>query len=105
MPNLLTRFFFRTQGSAKQKKDAPKDEGEKKGAVEQVTSLKRMAIDVQKILDFIAGLLEKGFHTFIWIRPQATFTLCIALGLSTFLSLKSKNIILIQFHAFYTTFQ
>ena len=43
-----------------------------------------MAIDVQKILDFIAGLLEKGFHTFIWIRPQATFTLCIALSLSKF---------------------
>ena len=50
--------------------------------LQQANSLKKMAIDVQKILDFIAGLLEKGFHTFIWIRPQATLTLTIALSLS-----------------------
>ena len=50
-----------------------------------------MAIDVQKILDFIAGLLEKGFHTFIWIRPQATFTLCIALSLSKSLAVIGKE--------------
>ena len=48
-----------------------------------------MTIDVQKILDFIAGLLEKGFHTFVWIRPQATFTLCIALSISKFFLLRN----------------
>merc|ERR1712019_234769 len=83
MGRIAPGLFIKHKGSGKQKKEAPKEEGEKKGAVEQVTSLKKMAIDVQKILDFIAGLLEKGFHTFVWIRPQATFTLCVALGLSS----------------------
>ena len=58
------------------------DQDEKKSTIENTKSLHRLAIDVQKILDFVVGLLEKAFHTFIWIRPQATLTLCIALCLS-----------------------
>ena len=62
--------------------DSILESNKKENALQQANSLKKMAIDVQKILDFIAGLLEKGFHTFIWIRPQATLTLTIALSLS-----------------------
>jgi hypothetical protein len=57
---------------------------EKKGLIEQKKALDKIILDVQTYIDFGAGLLEKGFHTFIWIRPQATFTLMIALILSEF---------------------
>ena len=83
MGKVAPGLFIKHEGAAKKgkvKQEKPKDE--KQGALEQTKNLHKMAIDVQKILDFIVGLLEKGFHTFIWIRPQATFTLCIALSLS-----------------------
>ena len=85
MGKVAPGLFIKHEGAAKKgkvKQEKPKDE--KQGALEQTKNLHKMAIDVQKILDFIVGLLEKGFHTFIWIRPQATFTLCIALSLSKF---------------------
>ena len=92
MGKVAPGLFIKHEGAAKKgkvKQEKPKDE--KQGALEQTKNLHKMAIDVQKILDFIVGLLEKGFHTFIWIRPQATFTLCIALSLSKLIELRLKT--------------
>lgn len=46
-------------------------------------------------IDFIAGILEKIFHTFIWIRPAATLTLVIALIISKTAFVKPKNLFLV----------
>jgi len=75
-------LFIKHKGDKTSKKKAAPVEGEekeKKGLLEQKKALDKILLDVQKYIDFGAGLLEKGFHTFIWIRPQATFTLSILL--------------------------
>lgn len=81
MGRIAPGLFIKHKGPKKSKKAAADtaDTGEKKGLLEQKKAVDKMIFDVQKYIDFGAGLLEKGFHTFIWIRPQATFTLSIAL--------------------------
>ena len=46
-------------------------------------------------IDSIAGILEKIFHTFIWIRPAATLTLVIALIISKSRFLTRLNLFLV----------
>ena len=80
MGRIAPGLFIQHKGAKKKKAAAaPAEEQEKKGLLEQKKALDKMILDVQKYIDFAAGLLEKGFHTFIWIRPQATFTLSIVL--------------------------
>ena len=69
---------------------------EKKGLFEHKKALDQMVLEIQKYVDFGAGFLEKIFHTFIWIRPQATFTLSIVICIMTaFLYYVSVRTILI----------
>ena len=78
-------IFVHRKGAKKKKAAvAPGAEQEKKGLLEQKKALDKMILDVQHYIAFAAGLLEKGFHTFIWIRPQATFTLAIVLCLGKY---------------------
>ncbi|CBY31374.1 unnamed protein product [Oikopleura dioica] len=48
-----------------------------------IKKTKEMIKSLETKIDFIAGILEKIFHTFIWIRPAATLTLVIALIIIT----------------------
>ena len=78
-------LFIKHKTPKKSKKSASTEGEEKKGLLEQKKALDKIISDVQQYVDFGAGILEKAFHTFIWVRPQATFTLIIIIILSKFL--------------------
>ncbi|CAG5104662.1 Oidioi.mRNA.OKI2018_I69.chr1.g1430.t2.cds [Oikopleura dioica] len=80
-------FVKKKNSSKKSSISGEKDKSGKKSedAINQnfIKKTQEMIKSVERKIDFIAGILEKIFHTFIWIRPAATFTLVFALIIIT----------------------